>query len=183
MEERPVPEMVLEALRWPGAVLTDLVDAGGPFVFLIFMCGFVMWTLVVERFWYFNLILPAQSRETIAAWKARDEHESWCARQIRRAMISRVNTDMNANQILLRVLVPLSPLLGLVGTVGGMLEVFDSMALSGSADARAMASGVSHAMICTLTGLAVSITGLYPVYYFQNRTRFETELLADRLVY
>ena len=90
---------------------------------------------------------------------------------------------MGANMPLLRVLVPLSPLLGLIGTVSGMLEVFDSMALRGSADARAMASGVSEAMICTMTGLAVSITGLYPVYYFQTRTRLETELLSDKLVY
>ena len=48
---------------------------------------------------------------------------------------------------------------------------------------RAMASGVSHAMICTMTGLAVSISGLYPVYYFRSRTRRETELVADKLVY
>jgi biopolymer transport protein ExbB len=34
-------------------------------------------------------------------------------------------------------------------------------------------------MICTLTGLAVSIIGLYPVHYFDSRTRRETELLAD----
>jgi biopolymer transport protein ExbB len=43
-----------------------------------------------------------------------------------------------------------------------------------------MANGVSHAMICTMTGLAVSITGLYPVYHFNSRTRRQTELLADR---
>jgi biopolymer transport protein ExbB len=145
------------------------------------MCGFVMWTLVIERLWYFTRVLPKQVQETTATWRARNDHNSWSARQIRTAMISRVNTSMNANQLLLRVLVPLSPLLGLVGTVSGMLEVFDSMALRGSADARAMASGVSHAMICTLTGLAVSITGLYPVYYFKSRTRMETELLSDRL--
>jgi biopolymer transport protein ExbB len=107
---------------------------------------------------------------------------SWCARQVRDAMISRVNAEMTSNFPLMRVLVPLSPLLGLVGTVSGMLEVFDSMALRGSADARTMASGVSHAMICTLTGLAVSITGLYPVHYFQSRARRETELLGDKLV-
>ena len=83
-------------------------------------------------------------------------------------MISRLNAGMTANMPLMQVLVPLSPLLGLIGTVSGMLQVFDSMALRGSADARAMASGVSEAMICTMTGLAVSITGLYPVYYFQN---------------
>ena len=62
----------------------------------------------------------------------------------------------------MRVLVPMAPLLGLIGTVSGMLEVFDSMALRGSADARTMATGVSHAMICTMSGLAVSITGLVP---------------------
>ena len=95
-------------------------------------------------------------------------------------MISRLNAAMNANLTLMQVLVPLSPLLGLIGTVSGMLEVFDSMALRGSADARTMASGVSHAMICTMTGLAVSITGLYPVHYFRSRVRRETELLADR---
>jgi len=178
-----MPEVLLGAMRWPVSAVSDLIDQGGPFVFWIFLCGFVMWTLAIERFWYFSRILPRDVGEATARWEARSDHQSWCARQIRGAMISRVNTAMTANLVLLRVLVPLSPLLGLVGTVSGMLEVFDSMALSGSADARAMASGVSHAMICTLTGLAVSITGLYPVYYFQSRTRMETEVLADRLVY
>jgi biopolymer transport protein ExbB len=178
-----VSETLLEILRMPVASVTDLMDEGGPFVFWIFMCGFVMWTLVLERMWYFSRVLPHQAQETMAIWRARADRNSWCARQIRRAMISRLNNAMSANLLLLRVLVPLSPLLGLVGTVSGMLEVFDSMALKGSADARAMASGVSHAMICTLTGLAVSITGLYPVFYFQSRTRLETELLADKLSY
>ena len=174
-------EAALAAPLWLVTAVTDLVDEGGPFVFWIFLCGFVMWTLVIERVWYFSRVLPHQARATIESWRAREEHRSWCAREIRRAMISRVQIEMTANLLLLRVLVPLSPLLGLVGTVSGMLEVFDSMALKGSADARAMASGVSHAMICTLTGLAVSITGLYPAFYFQSRTRRETELLADQL--
>ncbi len=176
-------ETLLDHALAPLAAVTDLIDEGGPFVGWIFACGLVMWTLVIERFWYFSRVLPREARAALAAWQSRADHRSWCARQIRRAMISRVNAAMTANLPLLRVLVPLSPLLGLVGTVGGMLEVFDSMALRGSADARAMASGVSHAMICTLTGLAVSITGLYPVYYFQSRSRLETELLSDTLVY
>ncbi len=176
-------ENLVESLLWPLGAVASLVDEGGPFVVLIFLCGLIMWTLVIERAWYFALVLPKQARDALAQWQARGEHRSWCARQIRGAMISRVNTAMNSNLVLLRVLVPLSPLLGLVGTVSGMLEVFDSMAIRGSADARAMASGVSMAMICTLTGLMVSITGLYPVYYFTSRVRRETELLGDRLVY
>jgi biopolymer transport protein ExbB len=173
----------LDKVTWPATAVADLVREGGPFVGCIFVCGLVMWTLVVERVWYFSTVLPRDAERTLASWRARADHRSWCARQIRQTMISRLNAAMNAGLPLLRVLVPLSPLLGLVGTVSGMLEVFDSMALRGSADARAMASGVSHAMICTMTGLAVSITGLYPVYYFQSRARVETELLSDKLVY
>ena len=170
----------VDASLEPVAAVLDLMREGGPFVAWIFACGALLWTLVLERVWYFRRILPGQANEMHARWQARGDHSSWRARQIRGAMISRLNAAMSANLTLMQVLVPLSPLLGLIGTVSGMLEVFDSMALRGSADARTMASGVSHAMICTMTGLAVSITGLYPVYYFRSRVRRETELLADR---
>lgn len=159
--------------------VVDLAADGGPFVLWIFACGVLMWTLIFERYWYFMRILPRQAAEIKEQWQARKDHTSWCARQIRQAMISRLNNAMTANFPVLEVLVPMSPLLGLIGTVSGMLEVFDSMALRGSADARSMASGVSEAMICTMSGLAVSITGLWPVHYFRTRAVRETELLAD----
>ena len=166
----------------PYVALTDLFEGGGPFVLWIFLTCLLLWTLVVERFVYFSRVLPGEFEAALARWKARTDHQSWTARQIREAMISRFRGRMSANLRLMKVLVPLSPLLGLIGTVSGMLEVFDSMALRGSADARTMASGVSHAMICTMTGLAVSITGLYPVFYFESRARREAELLADAFV-
>ena len=57
------------------------------------------------------------------------------------------------------------------------------MAARGSADARTMANGVSAAMICTLTGLAVSISGLVSGVLFQAQVRLETERLADKFTY
>lgn len=159
----------------------QLVDDGGPFVALIFANGVLLWALAIERWWYFRTQFPKLAANIQAQWAARTDHDSWCARQIRQALISRVNASMTMGFPVLQVLVPLAPLLGLIGTVSGMLEVFDSMALRGNADARAMASGVSAAMICTMTGLAVSISGLYPVHYFRTRAEHETELLADRL--
>ena len=173
----------MATLLLPFGSVRDLVAEGGPYVVWIFLCGVLLWTLVIERYWYFSRVLPREAEAMLRQWRMRTEHDSWLARNIRRAMISRLNAGMTQNFPLLRVLVPLSPLLGLIGTVSGMLEVFDSMALRGSADARSMASGVSHAMICTMTGLAVSITGLYPVFYFQSRARRETELLADRFTF
>lgn len=168
-----------EILKVHSAVFA-LIDEGGPFVAWIFASGVIMWAMILERYWYYWRVLPKQAKEMHEQWLARKDHSSWAARQIRQAMISRLNVAMTVGFPLMQCLVPLAPLLGLIGTVSGMLEVFDSMALRGSADARTMASGVSHAMICTMTGLAVSITGLYPVHYFRTRARRETELLADR---
>ncbi|MFA5630810.1 MAG: MotA/TolQ/ExbB proton channel family protein [Porticoccaceae bacterium] len=161
--------------------VSHLIEDGGPYVAWIFACGVLLCALVIERMWYFRRIFPGQAAELQAQWQAREDHDSWCARQIRSAMISRLNYSMNAGLPIMQVLVPLAPLLGLIGTVTGMLGVFDSMALRGNADARSMASGVSEAMICTMTGLAVSIIGLYPVHYFRTRAARETELLADRM--
>jgi biopolymer transport protein ExbB len=172
---------MLDRLLAPYAAIQNLVDGGGPYVFLIFLSGVLMWTLVIERVWFFWKVLPVSIQKSIDQWNKRSDHLSWCARQIREAMISRLTSEMTTNLLVLRVLVPMAPLLGLIGTVSGMLEVFDSMALRGSADARTMAAGVSQAMLCTLSGLAVSITGLYPVYKFTDLVKRRSELVADQL--
>lgn len=163
--------------------IKDLIHHGGPYVVWIFSAGVLMWAVILERYWFFTMVLPKQAEVLHAQWVARKDHTSWSARQIRQMMISKLNVAMTNGFPIMQVLVPLSPLLGLVGTVSGMLEVFDSMSMRGSADARSMASGVSEAMICTMTGLAVSITGLYPVHYFRTRARRETELLGDKFTF
>jgi biopolymer transport protein ExbB len=171
---------VLDLLKVPYDALHEMRILGGPVVDWIFLACVLMWSIVLERFWFFRRTLKAEAARAVAVWRARPEKHSWRSRQIRAAMISRLNGAMNSGLGVLRVLVPMCPLLGLLGTVSGMLSVFDAMAARGSADARSMATGVSEAMVCTLTGLAVSITGLYPVYYFRRRVRMETELLAEK---
>jgi len=171
---------VLESLWAPFAAFDNMRQLGGPVVDGIFVACVLMWGIAIERIWFFRNVLPAQTRTLLGEWQGRADRQSWSAHQIRRLMISRLNAGMVSKLQVMRVLVPLCPLLGLLGTVSGMLDVFDSMAARGSADARSMANGVSEAMICTLSGLAVSITGLYPVYYFQRKARNETERLADQ---
>jgi len=174
---------MLDIIAAPITALHTMRELGGPVVMWIFIACAIMWAIVAERTWYFRTLLPRESARMISAWNARPNRTSWMSQQIRRAMISRLNAGMTANLQILRVLVPLCPLLGLLGTVSGMLDVFDAMAARGSADARSMATGVSEAMICTLSGLAVSITGLYPVYHFRRRVRTETELLSDKFAF
>lgn len=174
---------MLEPFEIAYAALHNMRELGGPVVNWIFLACVLMWAIVIERIWYFRKLLPQEAAALLQQWNARSNRLSWASRHIRDAMISKLNAGMSANLQVLRVLVPMCPLLGLLGTVSGMLGVFDSMAARGSADARSMASGISEAMICTLSGLAVSITGLYPVFYFKRRVRMETELLADKFSY
>lgn len=171
------------ALATPFESLDDLFNAGGPVLKWIFAAALVMWTLIVERYWFFIFIFPKRRAHMRAVWNERKNRRSWTARRIRQAMIGEMSVAMSAPLPLMRVIIPICPLLGLLGTVGGMLEVFDVMAIRGAVDARAMAFGVSHAMISTLTGLGVAISGMFFVNRFNARVRVETELLADTLAY
>src|SRR5690349_18562243 len=94
-----------------------LVSDGGPFVLSIFSAGVLMWALILERYYFFWRILPKQVATVQADWQARRDRTSWCARQIRTAMISRLNGSMTTGFPVMQVLVPMSPLLGLIGTV------------------------------------------------------------------
>lgn len=167
----------------PFDTVAALFHAGEWIIWWIFAACVAMWTVIFERHWYFKYELAGDAARALQVWNARKDHKSWHSRHIRNLLISRLNAAMNANISILRVLVPLCPLLGLVGTVSGMLEVFDAMAARGSADAKTMAAGVSQAMLATMTGLAVSVSGMFPLYRFQNRVRLETELLADKFQY
>lgn len=171
------------SLAAPLDSLDRLFLAGGPITVWIFLSALVMWTLIVERYWFFTVVLPRRAAELQREWDARTNRRTWTARRIRNAMIAETNVAMKSGLALMRVIIPICPLLGLLGTVGGMLEVFDVMALKGAVDARAMAYGVSQAMVCTLTGLGVAVSGMFFVSRFYARVRVQTELLADRLQY
>jgi biopolymer transport protein ExbB len=90
---------------------------------------------------------------------------------------------MSANQYMpiIKTLVAVCPLLGLMGTVTGMIEVFDVMAISGSGNARSMASGVSKATIPTMAGMVGALSGVFLVTVLNQKITKESEELEDHL--
>ncbi|MEO0879265.1 MAG: MotA/TolQ/ExbB proton channel family protein, partial [Pseudomonadota bacterium] len=86
------------------------------------------------------------------------------------------------NNGLIRVLVAVTPLLGLLGTVTGMTEVFDVMAVTGSSNARLMAGGISKATIPTMAGLVASLSGLIFINAFDSNVKKATNKIADDLL-
>jgi biopolymer transport protein ExbB len=159
--------------------LGEFLDAGGWVTRWILAACAVLITVALERSWYLWRIYPRVRAAALAQWNARAERHSWAARRIRAALISQLRAGLESGLPIIKVMVPMAPLLGLLGTVMGMLQVFDAMALSKGGDTRAMADGISHAMIATMTGLVVSVIGLFFSNLFASRVRVETERLND----
>ncbi|MBW2314089.1 MAG: MotA/TolQ/ExbB proton channel family protein [Deltaproteobacteria bacterium] len=142
-----------------------------------------MWTLILERQWYYRRVAPNEVRQTIEVWEHRSDQSSWYAHQIRTELISRMRQNLEGSLLMVKALVALCPLLGLLGTVTGMIEVFDVMAISGSGNVRAMAAGVSKATIPTMAGMVAALSGLYFSVSMSQFARRETERVASHLTH
>ena len=143
----------------------DMIDSvngfmlrGGPVLWIIAWLLLVKWSLVFERVWYLNTTHKANVKATLAAWNARSDTKSWSAHQIRTMMISKISLDVRNTLPIIEVLVTICPLLGLIVTVTGMIEVFFVMAVTGGGDAKSMAGGVSKATIPTMAGMVGAIS-------------------------
>ena len=165
--------------------IIDLVNGfmlrGGPVLWIIAWLLLVKWSLVFERVWYLNTTHKANVKATLAAWNARSDTKSWSAHQIRTMMISKISLDVRNTLPIIEVLVTICPLLGLIGTVTGMIEVFFVMAVTGGGDAKSMAGGVSKATIPTMAGMVGAISGIFAANYLKAKVDRDIELLEDHL--
>ena len=158
------------------------MEKGGPVLYGILLVTFIMWMLIVERLWYFRLIFRRDREKVQHAWESRKERKSWYAHKIRQALISQVRENLTSNVAMIKTLVALCPLVGLLGTVWGMIGVFDVMAVFGSGNARAMANGVSKATIPTMAGMVAALSGVFISTYIERRVKRETDKLEDSLL-
>jgi len=84
--------------------------------------------------------------------------------------------------MMIKTLVAVAPLFGLLGTVTGMITVFDVMAFTGGGDAKAMAGGVSQATIPTMSGMVAALSGVFGMTYIERVAEREKHLLEDHLI-
>jgi len=160
--------------------IVQFVEQGGNVLFLIAAITFLMWTLIFERIWYFNSEHRRLIKSATELWESRPERRSWSAHQIRDRMISETSDKITGTLPLIQTCVTLCPLLGLLGTVTGMINVFDAMATQGG-NARSMAAGVSMATIPTMCGMIASLSGLLGSTVVKRKVDFEVELFEERL--
>ena len=161
--------------------IRDFLELGGPVLRVIAIVILLMWILILERLIFFSTSLKSLIAETLGKWERRSERKSWTARQIRAAMISEVREKANQGLPMIQTLVALCPLFGLLGTVTGMVAVFQVMAVTGSGNARSMADGVSMATVPTMAGMVGMLSGIFLVTVLTRMMRRRIGLLEDEM--
>ncbi len=161
--------------------IRDFIEQGGPILWWIFLACLLLWLLIIERVWFVRVTWPPRARHLKAEWERRPDRKSWRAKKIREAMVSKASMELHAWLPLIQMLVALCPLLGLLGTVLGMIGVFEVIAVSGNDDAQAMARGVYRATIPTMSGLVVALTGIFFTVRLRRLADRETSLLIGSL--
>ena len=164
---------------WRG--VRDFLELGGTVLVIIMGATLVLWALIYEPYSYFRGAFKTLKAQRLAEWQGRQEHKSWAALRIRDMMISDAKLKANANLSYIKALVAVAPFLGLLGTVTGMVEVFDVMAITGSGNARAMAAGISKATLPTMAGMIIALSGLFFSTSLERKAKWSVEQLADEL--
>ena len=158
-----------------------MLDLGGDILLLIIVLAAILWALILERFIYIKQVFPAMADNARAFWGGRSERRSWHAQQFRIFMLHKANQGLTRNIGLVKTLIKLCPLLGLLGTVLGMLEIFDAVAITGGTNPRATAGGVSKAIITTMAGMVVAISALPVMGYINRLVERKREQLSNQL--
>jgi len=173
--------------------VVEIVRAGGWLMFPILLCSILAIAIVIERFWTLSAtrISPKYVVAQVWTWLKNNQLDSTKLRELRlssplgqilaagllsskhgrAAMIDSIEQtaaqvvhDMERYLNALGTIAAITPLLGLLGTVVGMIRVFSEIMLQGTGNANALAGGISEALITTAAGLTVAI----PTYMFHR---------------
>lgn len=171
--------------------------------------GIVLWPLLILSVWMWYLIVKKLA--VLMTWKAAgrtgrtaqtggigdewrrifDEYRSrrisdaapddeW-NRRLLAALVRKRQQELERHVRTIFVLAAMAPLLGLLGTVTGMISTFEAIARFGTANARAMAAGISEALVTTQIGLVVAVPGLFMGHFIRRRTD-ALQIRLDRLL-
>ncbi|MGV6853387.1 MAG: MotA/TolQ/ExbB proton channel family protein [bacterium] len=162
--------------------IRDFMELGGTVLTAIALLTLIMWALIFERLIYIRFSHQKAVSNALSIWTGRADRESWSAHMIRERLISKVSQGLEKNLSLIQTTVALCPLLGLLGTVTGMVKVFEVMALVGSSNPRSMAAGVSLATVPTMAGMVAALSGVAMSAYLRKKAENERTLLGEHML-
>ena len=161
----------------------EFFERGGPIFMVVLIVSIGLWILILERYWYVLFVYPKDLQKAVDTWHSRTDHTSWYAMRIREGLLADIEITSGKFMLLIHATTSVLPLLGLLGTVTGMIEVFEVMAISGSGNPRSMgmATGISRALLPTIAGLVTALAGIYFCNDLEHRISIYQEEAKDCL--
>jgi|TARA_B100001063_G_scaffold240941_1_gene266938 biopolymer transport protein ExbB len=181
--------------------MTEFIIAGGPFMWPLLACSILIITISIERLWFLqirlvspkgltnqivnlfnkNLINNKQADEIselsslgfllISCIQYKDLPRENLESKIEEKAIE-VKFSLERNLNMLGTIATISPLLGLLGTVIGMITAFTGLSEVTGANPDALAAGISQALITTAFGLFIAVPGLVLHKYFEQKVSY-----------
>lgn len=174
----------------------ELMDKGGWVMWPLLACSIIVTAVIFERVFFWTGIVRRRNRplrdELLAlarqgAWAMIEEKTKGCTDPVVRVLyvgILHRDFDMakamedEAQQIVKRMsqfmpvmdtIITVAPMLGILGTVTGIMSAFNVLSGSGMADPKLVTGGIAEALITTVAGLVISIATVFPYNYFKSR--------------
>ncbi|ACR12958.1 MotA/TolQ/ExbB proton channel [Teredinibacter turnerae T7901] len=178
--------------------MLEIYSAGGILMYPILLCSIAVVAISIERFWTLNSqkIAPRHQLGEVWNWLQKNQLDAEKLKQLRQSSklgrilaaglsnsrhgrdVMKDSIQEAANQVIhdmerylgaLGTIAAIAPLLGLLGTVIGMINVFTALNLEGTGNAGALAGGISEALITTAAGLCVAIPAMIAHRFFVRR--------------
>ena len=142
-------------------MLDELFIRGGPVLFVLFFISFLIFFIFVNKYTFIYFDKSEWFTKKLDDFIKNNPPEIFSLKQVQKTYISELNRVSNTNIKLLDGLIGMCPMIGLLGTVYGMIEVFKVLSFLGTGNPRAMSSGVAKATIPTMASMVITIFSLY----------------------
>jgi len=163
--------------------LAEFFELGGPVLYAIGFTGVIMWCFVIERFLFLMLSSKQVRQSFVNQWVALNDQTNWTANQLKTYWLSTYSQQLDSHLLVIKTCIAISPLLGLLGTVTGMIQVFDVMAISGLGNTRAMSDGIAKATVPTMAGMIISLSGFMVITFLQQKITADRNRLTQQLAH
>lgn len=183
--------------------MIQVLISGGWMMLPIVLCSIIGVTIIIERIWFFHknrfnkktdhMLALIQQENFSEALSLGRQHSTPLRRVLVAGMLARDNqpekamesaglaeiSTMKRGLSALDTIITLAPLLGLLGTIIGMIDAFGVIAESGIGQPHAVTGGVAKALICTAAGIFVAVLTLVPYNYFMGRVERYIEVIEE----
>lgn len=176
--------------------MVTLFKSGGPVMYPLLFCSIIALAVVIERLVYWTRLDMRRNQQTvddvlelcrIGDWTAVKEKVAESRDYIIKILVSgilhrefsmvKAMESTAAEQVkemrrymgVLDTMITVSPLLGILGTVTGIITAFNMLGTSGIEHPQAVTAGIAEALITTAAGLVIAIFSVFPFNYFNSR--------------